>query len=91
MLIHHDNHASSLSHDGVDYRADEHGRIEVPEHVGRTLTRFPHWHVYTGDPEPTEEEQAAAEKAELLARVAELENQLAASNRRRAAKTPAGE
>jgi hypothetical protein len=84
MQIFHDSGASTLSHEGATFEADEHGRFDLPEAIGREVSRFAGWHVFTGDPEPSAEEtaaaeaadQAATEKAELLARVEELEKSL---------------
>lgn len=73
-----DGRLSQLSYGGVTYDADSDGHVEVPETVGRVLARFPHLRVWTGPAEPTAEEAAAAEKASLLSRVAELEAALAA-------------
>lgn len=81
----------SLVHDGVSYDPDADGHVEVPEEVGRVLVRFPHLSAYTGPPEPTPEEAEAAEKAELRARVEELEKALAESNSRRARKPVSSE
>lgn len=84
--------ASSLQYDGVTYeRADGDSAFDVPENVGEDLVRFPHWvREYQADPSATAmderlralEAQAAAQapgdgEAALMARVAELEAQLA--------------
>lgn len=74
MQIFHDAGASSISHEGETYEADENGRITVPEDLGRTLTRGPGFHQYLGEPELTEDElEESVSKTELMDRVIELE------------------
>ncbi|HWU23649.1 MAG TPA: hypothetical protein VN088_19075 [Nocardioides sp.] len=85
--------ARELQHDGVTYtRPEDEIAFEVPEPVGEHLVRFPHWvREYQADPSAASmaerlralEAQAAGQQAPsdgeaaLLARVAELEAQLA--------------
>ena len=80
MQIFHEAHASAITHDDVVYPADRDGNIDVPQHVGEAIIRRPGWHVAGWEPTLTDAEQAekdAVEKAELVARVATLERELA--------------
>lgn len=80
MQIYHDNGTQSITHNGELYEADENGRIEVSLEVAKEITRFPGFHIYTGDPEPSAEELAQIEKQELLDRISALEAALKKSN-----------
>jgi hypothetical protein len=90
MQIFHDGHASSFAYGGETYEVDEDGRAEVPHEVGMALCRDPHIHQYLGEPELSAEEiEDGISKAELRARIEELEAELASRPKRAAKKAPA--
>lgn len=74
MLIFHPGGASEVQDGDDTYTADEDGRIDVPEDLGRSLINGPGFQPYLGEPELTEAElEESVTKTELMDRVIELE------------------
>ncbi len=75
--------ATSLQHEGVDYEADESGMFDVPEPVGETLVRFPHFqreYEYLADREAEQAEKDVDPKLQA-SRIASIEQHLADAKR----------
>jgi len=67
--------ATTVQHDGHTFTAGTDGMFDVPEHVGATLTGFPHWaaeHVALAA-RAAEQEIHNREPDVMAARIAELE------------------
>lgn len=73
MQIFHEARATSTTHDGVEYEADEDGVIEVPHEAGVEITKRAGWHQVGWKPELTPEQR----EIQLYERVDALEVEVA--------------
>lgn len=72
QIVHTDGDVETVNHEGVDYKAGDHGIFDVPEEVAAKLVEWPVWSRFTGHKKAAADDAASADTSWLHERVAEL-------------------